>query len=123
MSKRKLVCTGMICALALGAQAVAQTAAPSAAQDKRDSYPPEFFANSQPTTAFDMVTLVPGFRLTEGDATVRGYSGAAGNILIDGQRPAGKAETLEEILKRIPAPHVARIELVHAGALGVDMQG
>jgi len=122
MSTRKLVCTGMICALALGMPAAAQEA-PSAAQDKNYAYPPEFFANSQPTTAYDMVALVPGFRLIEGDATVRGYSGAAGNILIDGQRPAGKAETLEEILKRIPAPQVARVELVHAGASGVDMQG
>ena len=37
-----------------------------------------------------MVMLLPGFVLQEGDDDVRGYAGAAGNVLIDGQRPASK---------------------------------
>ncbi|ALJ14547.1 TonB-dependent receptor plug domain-containing protein [Sphingopyxis macrogoltabida] len=100
---------------------------PAAAQDMasegRTAYTPEYFARVQPTTAFDMLAILPGFRLVEGNTDVRGYSGAAGNILIDGQRPAGKAETLEDMLKRIPAARVARIELVRAGTPGIDMQG
>jgi len=98
----------------------------SAAEDTGQSatvYASDFFARVQPTNAYDMVTQLPGFRLIEGDAEVRGYSGAAGNILIDGQRPAGKAETLETLLKRIPAARVARIELIRAGRAGYDMQG
>lgn len=102
-------------------------ACPAAAQDTgadgRTPYAPEYFARVQPTTAFDMVAILPGFRLVEGNTDVRGYSGAAGNILIDGQRPAGKAETLEDLLKRIPATRVARIELIRAGTPGIDMQG
>jgi len=102
-------------------------AAPASAQqavsEGRTGYAADFFAQSQPANAFDMVALLPGFRLVEGDSALRGYSGAAGNVLVDGQRPAGKAETLEEVLKRIPAARVARIELVRAGAPGVDMQG
>lgn len=103
------------------------TGAPALAQqtgsEGRTVYSDDFFARVQPSNAYDMVTLVPGFRIVEGDADLRGYSGAAGNVLIDGQRPASKAETLEDILKRIPAARVARIELVRAGATGFDMQG
>lgn len=102
-------------------------AVPASAQqgagDGRPGYSGDFFAHSQPANAFDMVALLPGFRLVEGDSALRGYSGAAGNVLVDGQRPAGKAETLEDVLKRIPAARVARIELVRSGTPGVDMQG
>ncbi|MBL9068839.1 MAG: Plug domain-containing protein [Sphingopyxis sp.] len=99
------------------------TAAQEAAGEGRTAYASDFFSRSQPTSAHDMVVLLPGFRLVEGDTELRGYSGASGNVLVDGQRPAGKAETLEEVLKRIPATRVERIELVRAGAPGVDMQG
>src|SRR5690606_30027606 len=70
-----------------------------------------------------MVALLPAFTIAEGNADVRGYSGVAGNVLIDGQRPAGKTDTLEAILKRLPAARVARIELIRAGTAGYDMQG
>lgn len=87
------------------------------------SYPASFFARVQPTSAYDMVLLVPGFRVIEGDTELRGYSGAAGNVLVGGQRLSGKAETLENLLKRIPAARVERVELIRAGAPGYDFQG
>lgn len=86
-------------------------------------YDKDFFDRTQPSNAYEMVALLPGFALVEGDADVRGYSGAAGNVLIDGQRPAGKTDTLEAILKRLPAARVERIELIRAGSAGYDMQG
>ena len=86
-------------------------------------YGKDYFAGAQPASAMDMVTLVPGFRLVEGNATVRGYSGGVGNVIIDGQPPASKQEKLEDILKRIPAASVERIELVRPGAAGMDMLG
>ncbi|MCR5877462.1 hypothetical protein [Phenylobacterium sp. J367] len=49
--------------------------------------------------------------------------GAAGNVLIDGQRPAAKSDGLGEILNRIPAGSVERIDLIRGGAPGIDMQG
>ena len=45
-------------------------------------YDGAFFARSQPSSAYDMVLLLPGFRLQEGDSEVRGYSGSAGNVLM-----------------------------------------
>jgi outer membrane receptor protein involved in Fe transport len=86
------------------------------------SYGPEFFATQQPTTALDMIGRIPGFTLDTGDS-VRGFEGAAGNVLIDGQRPATKSDTLSEILKRMPATGVARIDIIRGGAPGIDMQG
>jgi outer membrane receptor protein involved in Fe transport len=106
-------------ALAIGMPLCAQTSDSAGTT----SYEAEFFARSQPSNAYDMVVSLPGFRLQEGDADVRGYSGSGGNVLIDGQRPASKEETLEAILKRIPAHLVDHVELVRSNAAGFDMQG
>lgn len=86
------------------------------------SYPPTYFAAAQPTTALDMVALLPGFSFDAGPA-VRGFGGAAGNVLIDGARPASKDDSLDQVLKRIPASSVLRIEVIRGSAPGIDMQG
>lgn len=98
------------------------TAANLARGQSTVSFTPGCFAASNPTTALDMVNLLPGFAFDKGDS-VRGFGGAAGNVLIDGARPAAKGDPLDEILKRIPATQVARIDLIRGGAPGVDMQG
>lgn len=86
------------------------------------SYQPSFFKAVQPNTALDMVNNLPGFTLDTGDA-VRGFEGAAGNVLIDGERPASKTDTIDQVLQRIPAASVARIDVIRGGAPGIDMQG
>lgn len=86
------------------------------------SYPPAFFVEMSPSTALDMVQRLPGFSFDKG-ATVRGLAGASGNVLIDGEPPVSKNDTLEEILKRIPVGSVARIDVIRGGAPGIDMQG
>ena len=53
------------------------------AQEGVDRYPAIFFAANQPATAYEMVVLLPGFHIQLGDATVRGFSGTVGNVLID----------------------------------------
>jgi hypothetical protein len=105
---------------------VAAVAAPApgitAAQPAVVSYPPEFFISTSPNTALDMVKSLPGFSLDTG-SDVRGYEGAAGNVLIDGQRPATKSEGIDSVLQRILATHVARVDVIRGGAPGIDMQG
>lgn len=86
-------------------------------------YEASFFAEFQPTTALDMVKRLPGFAFEPGDTTVRGFAGALGNVLIDGQRPASKAVLLEDVLRRIPVSGVASIEVIRGGAPGINMQG
>jgi hypothetical protein len=86
------------------------------------SYPASFFASDQPNTAMEMVNKLPGFTFDAGSG-VRGFEGAAGNVLVDGERPATKSDDLESILRRIPASQVDHIEVVRGGAPGIDMQG
>lgn len=69
-----------------------------------------------------MIGRVPGFTINLGQA-IRGFEGAAGNVLVDGQRPSTKDETLDNILKRIPANAVVRIDVVRGSAPGIDMHG
>jgi hypothetical protein len=85
-------------------------------------YGAEFFAPNRPDTAYDMILLLPGFTFEEGDQ-VRGFAGAAANVLIDGRRPSSKLDLVADLLKRIPASSVARVEIIRGGAPGIDMQG
>lgn len=85
-------------------------------------FEPDYFRAAAPATALDMVRRVPGF-VIDGGAAVRGYAGAAGNVLIDGARPSTKNETIDALLQAIPASQVARIELVRGERAGLDRQG
>lgn len=114
---------------ALGGTAAAQTApvpaAPAAgsAQQGVLAFEPAFFADARPDTALDMIARLPGFALDTGDSGARGLAGTAGNVLIDGRHPSTKSDNLEQILRRISANGVARVELIRGGAPGIDMQG
>src|SRR5262245_7444518 len=92
------------------------------AQEGVISYTPADFAAARPNTAMDMINRLPGFTFDGGD-NVRGFAGAAGNVLIDGQRPAIKTDTLSDTLARITIDQVERIDLIRGGAPGIDMQG
>ena len=109
--------------LAQTAAPVAEPPPPPAAAAGVTVYPAAWFAPTQPETALDMVGRLPGFSFEAGDDEVRGYAAASGNVLIDGRRPASKYDPLEEVLRRIPASAVERIELIRGGAPGLDMQG
>jgi outer membrane receptor protein involved in Fe transport len=106
------------------AQAAAAAAPEAVASPEQGvvSYPPAFFAAQQPQNAHEMVLRLPGFAFDDGDS-IRGFEGGGGNVLIDGQRPTSKTDNLEEILRRVPASQVERIDLVRGGAPGIDMQG
>jgi len=138
MKKAVWLTGAALCALA--SPAMAQTA-PSAAQapiltgaamraPEADAtqqgvlvFEPAFFADGRPDTALDMIARLPGFGLDTGDSGTRGLAGTAGNVLIDGARPSTKSDSLDQILRRISAAGVARIELIRGSAPGIDMQG
>ena len=90
--------------------------------DDRVIYPPAFFSQYNPITALDMVRRVPGFSIDSGD-NVRGFGGAAGNVLINGQRPSTKSASIFDTLSRIGAGNVERIELIRGGTGGLDVSG
>ena len=90
-------------------------------------YVAAFFTQYAPRTALDIARRVPGFQLDLGAAQngvdVRGFAGAAGNVIINGSRPSSKAESLETTLARIPAQRVTRVELGPGDLFGSDYAG
>ena len=86
-------------------------------------YARAFFDAFRPTNAQDMIGRVPGFQFNGGDTDVRGLAGSSGNVLIDGQRPVTKSLGLSDIIRRIPASAVVRIDVIRGGYPGIDMQG
>jgi hypothetical protein len=94
------------------AAAAAEAAAPQ-------SYAPEYFSQFQAGTAMDMANRLPGFVFDGGNPS----RGAAGNVLINGKRPTSKTDPLSDVLGRIPAAAVDRIEVINGGGGGIDMQG
>jgi hypothetical protein len=85
-------------------------------------YAADWYQPFAPRTALDMVRQTPGFTLDEGESR-RGLSGAVGNVLVDGRRPSAKEQTLEEILQRIPAAQVQRIEILRGAQTVGDASG
>lgn len=127
----------------VGASLVALIAIPAAAQAQApeppepasnaaqaNSYDAQYFARYSPRTALDIVAHIPGFQLdlgstqtANGTVDVRGFSGTAGNVVINGSRPSTKAETLDVTLQRIPAQRVVRVEVKPGDAFGSDYSG
>jgi hypothetical protein len=95
---------------------------PTPADPNVTPYPPSYFTEFRPVTALDMIGRIPGFQF-DGGTSARGFAGTAGNVLIDGERPPTRSDALSTVLSRIPASQVLRIDIVRAGAGGVDMQG
>jgi hypothetical protein len=115
----------LLLASALAPAAGAQPAEPPAqpaVPSGRVVHETDFFARFSPRTALDMIRQVPGFTLIEGSGR-RGFAGAVGNVLVDGDRPIAKSQTLSDILQRIPAAQVVRIELLRGAEIAGDPSG
>jgi hypothetical protein len=83
------------------------------------SYDAAFYAGFAPRTALDMVKQTPGFVLADTDEeSRRGFAGAVGNVLIDGERLSAKTQSLSDVLQRVPASEVVRIEVLRGTASG-----
>ena len=102
---------------ALAQSAAAETAAPAL---RTTAYEATFFAQFAPATALDIVRRVPGFSIEQSNGDVRGFAGAAGNVVFNGARPSSKSDSLETILARIPANRVLRVEIGPGDLFGSD---
>jgi hypothetical protein len=119
---KHLICSAAIALATFAPAAVFAQEPANGAAENILVYEPAFFAASNPANALDMVSRIPGFSVSDG-ASVRGFAGAGGNVLINGSRPASKDDTGSSVLSRTPASRVERIELIRGGAPGIDMQG
>jgi hypothetical protein len=113
----RLAAALLLCGSALPALAQTSTAG------GRNIYEAAFFQQFAPSNALQIVERVPGFQLDEGDTEVRGFGQAAGNVVINGQRPSTKSETLDVVLERIPASRVIRVEVAPGERFGSDYSG
>lgn len=96
----------------------------AAAQDpvaQQTDFVPEDFAQFAPLNAREMVERIPGFRLSDsrGQDESRGLGQATENVLINGQRLSSKSASAADILERIPASTVERIELREGASLDI----
>ncbi|CAM3280012.1 TonB-dependent receptor-like beta-barrel domain-containing protein [Sphingomonas antarctica] len=89
----------------------------------RTSYDAAYFQQYAPSNALQMIQRLPGFSFDQGDQNVRGFSQAAGNVVIDGQRPSSKSDTLDTVLSRIPASRVVKIEIAPGDQFGAEYIG
>jgi len=80
------------------------------------------FERYRPVTARDMVEQVPGFQIDDGGSR-RGFGGTPGNVLVNGQRPSSKTDSVSDILERIPAGRVVRIDLIRGNTGRFDGSG
>jgi len=109
--------------MAFAISAVAQAQTPPAPQDSQIvEYAASFFERYQPSTALEIVNQVPGYVLNDGDSE-RGFGGAVGNVLINDRRPSAKQDPPSQILSRIPANQVERVELIRGQVRNIDLQG
>ena len=100
-----------------------QPAAEPGRASGRRIYDAAYFKTYAPTTALEIVQHVPGFSLETVDPSVRGFGGAAGNLVINGQRPSSKSDTIDTILARIPASRVLRVEVAAGDLFGAEFTG
>jgi hypothetical protein len=123
----------------IGARAILQTLALSvlaatAAADERVAgpassdrvvYDAAFYAAFAPRTALDMIEQTPGFVLQDSGSGEerRGFSGAVGNVLIDGERLSAKSQSLSDVLRRVPFAEVLRIEILRGSSVAGDASG
>lgn len=89
----------------------------------RQVYDAAYFTQFAPANALQIVARVPGFSIQGTDESVRGFAAAAGNVVINGQRPSSKSESLETILSRIPASRVLRVEVAAGEQFGAEYAG
>jgi hypothetical protein len=88
--------------------------------DGRLIYAAAFFEAFAPANALQMIERLPGFTVENAESGVRGFGQAAGNVVINGQRPSSKSDSLAVILARIPSSRVLRVEIAPGNSFGAD---
>lgn len=92
-------------------------------------YEAEYFARYNVISATDMLRRIPGAsaildarRGQGGGQEVRGFGSGGDQILINGERIAGKANQIDQALERIQASRVLRIELIRGTSAELDVR-
>src|SRR5687768_9940061 len=102
--KNKTIPAALVALLLSSHPCTAQEFVPAIISADRVVYEATFYNAFSPRTALDMINQTPGFVLVaEEQDERRGFSGAVGNVLIDGQRLGAKSQTLQDVSGRVGA--------------------
>ena len=104
---------------------VAEQSATTSNADSTVVYEAGFFAQYNPVTANDMLERIPGLDLSNDGSDGGGDRGlgTGGNLLINGQRIAGKDNAAQDQLDRINANEVDRIEIIRDTSGELNVRG
>lgn len=94
----------------------------SNALDSTIIYPASFFQPYNPVSVNDMIDRIPGVTLGQNNGGGRGL-GSGGDLLINGQRLAGKENSPRDQLSRIAAREVERIEIIRGSSGELAVRG
>ncbi|MEX0739619.1 MAG: TonB-dependent receptor [Pseudohongiella sp.] len=103
------------------ADEIAQEFADTGAEDSTVIYPASFFQPYNPISVNDMIDRIPGVSISDGGGG-RGL-GSGGDLLINGQRLAGKSNSPRDQLRRIAAREVERIEIIRGTSSELAVRG
>lgn len=122
-----LIAIFLLCTAPTSGPAWAQSPEESASDvdDSTVVYEASFFSQYNPITANDMLERIPGINIGRGGPGGRGGRGfgTGGNLLINGQRIAGKDNSLQDQLDRISADEVVRIEIIRNTSGELNVRG
>jgi outer membrane receptor for ferrienterochelin and colicin len=111
---------------------MAQVSSQAALEESTVRYEADFFAEFSPVSVSDMIDRIPGINLAMrgggnggngGNSNRRGLGSGAGEILINGQRVAGKSNEGRSQLSRISANQVDYIEIIRGTSDELDIRG
>ena len=105
-----LLVTGAFCMSDLAQAQETEQQSEASSVNTTETYTVEDFAIYNPLTASDVVKQVPGYTLST-TTNLRGLAANAGNLLINGEVPTTKADSIENILSRIPVSAIEKLEL------------
>lgn len=95
--------------------------ASAGAENSTVIYPASFFQPYNPVSVNDMIDRIPGVSISGGGGG-RGL-GSGGDLLINGQRLAGKDNSPQDQLRRIAAREVDRIEIIRGTSSDLAVRG
>ncbi|KKO11506.1 TonB-dependent receptor plug domain-containing protein [Pseudohongiella sp.] len=101
--------------------ASADEIAATGVEDSTIIYPASFFQPYNPVSVNDMIDRIPGVSISDGGGG-RGL-GSGGDLLINGQRLAGKDNSPRDQLRRIAAREVDRIEIIRGTSSELAVRG
>ncbi len=96
----------------------------AAAQQSIQSYGPDFYTPFGPISALDILDRIPaaGAVLNKANASGRGLNDNTQLVLINGKPISAKSNSVKDVLSRIAAENVERVDMIRGGVSGLNVK-